>query len=151
MRLGVGAALVDGRLVDGDVEVEDGVITAVGLGPSWPGSVAVPGFVDAHINGVAGVDFLTADADGYREAAHALAATGVVAFQPTFISSPVEAYAAPLAAAAEAMKDEDGLPRILGVHLEGPFLSPEWPGAHDPSHLRDRISPWPASCATSAP
>ncbi len=95
MRLGVGAALVDGRLVDGDVEVEDGVITAVGLGPSWPGSVAVPGFVDAHINGVAGVDFLTADADGYREAAHALAATGVVAFQPTFISSPVEAYAAP--------------------------------------------------------
>ncbi len=135
MRLGVGAALVDGRLVEGDVEVEGGVIAAVGLGPSWPGSVAVPGFVDAHINGVAGVDFLTADADGYREAAQALAATGVVAFQPTFISSPVEAYAAPLAAAAEAMDGDDGLPRILGVHLEGPFLSPEWPGAHDPAHL----------------
>ena len=137
MRLGVGAALVDGRFVDGDVDVEDGVITAVGLGPSWPGSVAVPGFVDAHINGVAGVDFLTADADGYREAANALAATGVVAFQPTFISSSLDSYAAPLAAAAEAMESQDGLPRILGVHLEGPFLSPEWPGAHDPSHLRD--------------
>ena len=153
MRLGVGAALVDGRLVEGDVEVEGGVIAAVGLGPSWPGSVAVPGFVDAHINGVAGVDFLTADADGYREAAQALAATGVVAFQPTFISSPVEAYAAPLAAGRPR---RDGRRRRPPPHPRrapgGPVpLPPSGPALTTPPTCGSRTSHWPMSCATSVP
>ena len=54
----------------------------------------MPGFVDLHINGIAGVDFLTADADGYVRASEALATVGVVAYQPTFVSSPRDAYAA---------------------------------------------------------
>ena len=62
----------------------------------------MPGFVDAHINGVAGVDFLGTDVAGLRGAAQAQASTGVVAFQPTLVSSPVEGYAEPLAVAAEA-------------------------------------------------
>jgi N-acetylglucosamine-6-phosphate deacetylase len=82
------------------------------------------------------VDFLTADAAGYRRAAEALARTGVVAFQPTFVSSPTYAYAEPLEVAAEATGVDQGLPLVTGVHLEGPFLSPLWAGAHDPVHLR---------------
>ena len=135
MRLGAGAALVGGELVDGDVTIEDGVIAEVGVQPAGRGT-AVPGFVDVHINGVAGVDFLTADASGYRRAAAALGATGVVAFQPTFVSSPSHAYLEPLQAAAEASEPSAGVPLVTGVHLEGPFLSPLWPGAHDPVHLR---------------
>ena len=50
---------------------------------------------------MAGIDFLTTDVAGYRRAAAALARTGVVAFQPTFVSSRVDAYADPLAVAAD--------------------------------------------------
>lgn len=137
MRLGVSAALVDGSLIQGDVTIDGNSVTAVGVSGGAGHGTAVPGFVDVHINGIAGVDFLAADADGYAHAAEALAAVGVVAYQPTFVSSPPEAYDAPLAAAAAAMAAPNGGARVLGVHLEGPFLSGEWPGAHDPSNLRE--------------
>ena len=136
MRLGVEAALVGGELIGGDVTIADGLVAQVGAQPAGSGGIAVPGYVDLHINGVAGVDFLRADVAGFRRAAEALAPTGVVAFQPTFVSSPLEAYPQPLAAAAEAAGAADGRPLVTGVHLEGPFLSPEWPGAHEPATLR---------------
>ncbi|HEY8581729.1 MAG TPA: N-acetylglucosamine-6-phosphate deacetylase [Capillimicrobium sp.] len=117
------------------MEVHDGFVTAVGVQPAGAYDLAVPGFVDAHINGVAGHDFLATDLDGYAEAGAALARTGVVAYQPTLISSPAEAYREPVALAARAAARDDG-PMIVGVHLEGPFLSPDWAGAHDPAHLR---------------
>jgi N-acetylglucosamine-6-phosphate deacetylase len=135
VRLGVSAALVDGTLVDGDVTIDGDSVTAVGVSGGGGRGVAVPGFVDAHINGIAGVDFLTAGADGHARAAEALAAVGVVAYQPTLVSSPPGAYDAPLAAAAAAMAEPAAGARVLGVHLEGPFLSREWPGAHDPANL----------------
>lgn len=133
MKLGVKAALVGGTLVHGDVTIEDGAVAAVGVAPAGTGGVAVPGFVDAHVNGFAGVDFMVADVAGYRRAAEAQAATGVVAFQPTLVSAPLDDYAEPIAAAAAA--PAPGLPEPTGVHLEGPFLSPVWPGAHDPADL----------------
>ena len=138
MRLGVKAALAGGELIDGDVDIEEGTIARLGLSPAGSEGIAVPGFVDLHINGIAGIDFLAADAGDYVRAGEALAGTGVVAYQPTFVSSEAGAYDEPLraAAAARAEQSEDGLPLVLGVHLEGPFLSPEWPGAHDPEHLR---------------
>ena len=132
MRLGVKAALVDGVLVEGDVTIDDGAITAVGVQPAAAEGTALPGFVDAHINGIAGVDFLTAGPEDYGRAGEALAGTGVVAYQPTFVSSPLDAYDEPLRVAAATRGPG---PLILGVHLEGPFLSPDWPGAHDPAHL----------------
>src|SRR5918998_1555576 len=144
MRLGVGAALVGGELVEGDVTIADGEVAEVGVRPAGPGGIALPGFVDLHINGVAGIDFLTTDVEGYRRAATALASTGVVAFQPTFVSSRVDAYTDPLAVAAEVAADHADLSLVTGVHLEGPFLSPLWPGAHDPVHLR---APDPAMAA----
>ena len=58
--------------------------------------------------------------------------TGVTSFQPTFIT----AGEADLAAALAEVPDEPVGPRLLGVHLEGPFLSPEHPGVHPVEHLR---------------
>ena len=86
-RLGVEAALVHGELVPGDVEVADGLVAAVGLNGRPGNGIAAPGFVDLHVNGFGGVDFHSADTDGYRRAARALLATGVTAFQPTLNSS----------------------------------------------------------------
>jgi N-acetylglucosamine-6-phosphate deacetylase len=133
MRLGVEAALVDGALVPGDVEVADGVVAAYGVaGPNGRG-VAVPGFVDLQVNGFAGVDLMGADADGYRRAGEALLETGVTAYLPTFISAPEEDL---LAALGNVPMAADG-PRVLGVHLEGPFLAPTRLGIHPASARRD--------------
>jgi N-acetylglucosamine-6-phosphate deacetylase len=131
MRLGVQAALVDGALIPGDVGIDDGVVSAIGLAGAGSG-IAAPGFVDLQVNGFAGVDLAAADAAGYRQACEALLETGVTAFQPTFITGPEEA----VADAVRAMPLDGVGPRVLGAHLEGPFLSPRKPGAHDPQHLR---------------
>jgi N-acetylglucosamine-6-phosphate deacetylase len=136
VRLGVREAVVEGRIVPGDVIVEDGLITRTGASPAGRSGLAAPGFVDLQVNGFAGVDFLRAGPDDYSSAGQAMAATGVTAYQPTFISSPTEVYETALKAVAEA-GERPGGPRLLGVHLEGPFLSPKWPGAHDPAHLVD--------------
>jgi N-acetylglucosamine-6-phosphate deacetylase len=135
MRLGVASALVDGELVGGDVSVADGRIEAVGLSPPVRG-LAAPGFVDVQVNGFAGVDFLAAAPADYAAAGAALAATGVTSFLPTFITAPPAAYREALRALAEIARGAGApAPRVLGAHLEGPFLSPAWPGAHPPEHL----------------
>ena len=133
MRLGVEAALVDGQIVVGDVEIDDGVISAVGLAGRGRG-LAVPGFVDLQVNGFAGVDFLSADADAYAHAGDALLDTGVTAYLPTFITSAEDVLVRALGAVP--IVPTRG-PRILGVHLEGPFLSPHRLGIHPLEARRD--------------
>jgi N-acetylglucosamine-6-phosphate deacetylase len=133
VRLGVEAALVGGRIVQGDVEIAAGDVTAVGLTSPGGHGIAVPGFVDLQVNGFAGVDFLSADADGFERAGRALIEQGVTSYLPTFITAPEEQL---VAALREVPSATDGA-RILGAHLEGPFLSPLRLGAHPASARRD--------------
>ena len=132
MRLGVEAAVVDGVLVPGDVDVADGRVAAVGLGPPGRGTAA-PGFIDVHIHGFGGVDFSAADLDGYRRAGQALLEHGVTAFRPTVVTAPEEELVASLHAAPRG----DVGPRVLGCHLEGPFISPLRVGMHPAAARRD--------------
>jgi N-acetylglucosamine-6-phosphate deacetylase len=134
MRLEVEAALVDGKLVPGDVEVADGVVTAVELaGAGVRGRIAVPGFVDLQVNGFAGVDLMQADRAGYARVGAALLETGTTAYQPTLVTAPEDAL---VAALREVPVGQAG-PRIVGAHLEGPFLSPHRMGVHPPASRRD--------------
>ncbi|HET8743790.1 MAG TPA: N-acetylglucosamine-6-phosphate deacetylase [Gaiella sp.] len=154
MRLGVEAALVDGTFVPGDVAVDGGMITAVGLDGAGHG-IAAPGFVDLQVNGFAGIDFLGADADGFATAGDALLETGVTAYLPTLITSPE----ADVVAALRSVPATCGGPRILGVHLEGPFLSPARLGTHglgsrrdpDPALLDRLLAAGPVRLMTLAP
>jgi N-acetylglucosamine-6-phosphate deacetylase len=133
MKLGVEAALVEGRLVPGDVEIVDDRIARTGIpGPNGRG-VAAPGFVDLQVNGFGGVDFLDSDAAGYRRAGEALLETGVTAYLPTFITTPTDQ----LLAAVDEVPLDGTAPRILGIHLEGPFLAAGRLGTHPPLARRD--------------
>jgi N-acetylglucosamine-6-phosphate deacetylase len=132
-RLGVRASLVGGRLVPGDVEVVDGRVSAYGLPSANGRGIASPGFVDLQVNGFGGVDFLDADAGSYARAGESLLETGVTAYLPTLITAPEDRLVAALGEIVEGGRG----PRILGAHVEGPFLSPRRLGTHPPSARRD--------------
>jgi N-acetylglucosamine-6-phosphate deacetylase len=138
VKLDVAATLVDGKLVPGGLEVVDGRVAAYGLSGTGNG-IAVPGFVDLQVNGFAGVDFLDTDASGYRRAREALLETGVTSFVPTLITAPEETLVAALAEVPDPSANGASGPgaRVLGVHLEGPFLSSWRLGTHPSAGRRD--------------
>jgi N-acetylglucosamine-6-phosphate deacetylase len=98
------------------------------------GTWLAPGFIDVQVNG--GGDVLFNDTPA-PEAIAAIAAAhrrfGTTALLPTLISDTPAKMRAALAAADQAARTHPG---ILGIHLEGPFLSPGKPGVHDPAMLR---------------
>src|ERR1051326_2130008 len=131
--LGVGAALVQGELVAGDVRVADGTVAEVGLAPGRAGWIAVPGFIDLQVNGFAVIDFLSASAADYATAGAALLGVGVTASQPPFITAPEPV----LLEALRALPLAESRPRIVGAHVEGPFIAEERLGTHPRSYRRD--------------
>jgi N-acetylglucosamine-6-phosphate deacetylase len=133
-----------GVLEPGYVSVRGGLIAGVGEGPP-PGTpdlvldsgVLVPGLVDLQVNGYYGVDLADAGPEGWALVARRLPETGATAFLPTFITAPVPALATAVRSAAKTTEAVTAGARVLGVHLEGPFLSPARAGAH----RRDWIVP----------
>lgn len=131
-----------GDLTPGSVEISGGRIAAVRAGAaadadiSAADGVLAPGLIDLQINGAAGVDFLSplTDADLTRVRRY-LASTGVTAFLPTLITSPSPSLLRALRS-WQRMMSQPGAPRVLGVHLEGPYLSRQFPGAHPRRYLR---------------
>src|ERR1700680_4178751 len=122
----------------GGLLVEGGTITWVGEGTppehpdeeivAEPGELIAPGFIDLQVNGYGGYDAATGPA-AIAAISAALPATGVTAFLPTLMSAPVHEGAASVAATVAAARDAPGA-RVLGAHLEGPFLNPSFRGAH---------------------
>ena len=157
-RLGVGAFLQQGRLLPGDVAVGDGCVMAVGLSPASD-RIAVPGLVDLQVNGYGGIDALRASLDELAMAGMALARDGVLAYQPTLISNEVAGTKLAAARIAELAKRQSAGARILGIHLEGPFLSPMRAGTHpierlakaDVDLLSSLLDAGPVTMVTIAP
>jgi N-acetylglucosamine-6-phosphate deacetylase len=139
-----GRVLTGGALQDGlSVTFEDGRIVRVGAGaPPNPGrtedlqgALLLPGFIDTQVNGGGGVLFNDAPtAETIRTIGEAHRAYGATGFLPTLISDDLAVVAQALDAAADAIAQ--GVPGVLGVHIEGPFLNVERKGIHDASKFR---------------
>ena len=100
---------------------------------AFDSGILSPGLIDLQINGCLGVDFVRATDDEWEMVARALPRVGVTAFQPTYITNPIDALVAGLCRFAAVRPRLDGArgARALGVHVEGPFLSPRRRGVHD--------------------
>ncbi|MGO4221586.1 N-acetylglucosamine-6-phosphate deacetylase [Lysobacter sp. TAF61] len=120
--------------------VEDGHIVAVlpGAAPKdtrivdLAGGYLVPGFIDTQVNG--GGDVLFNDeptVDGLRTIAAAHRKFGTTGLMPTLISDDTAVMARAIAATGDAI--DQGVPGILGIHLEGPYLNAARKGVHDPA------------------
>jgi N-acetylglucosamine-6-phosphate deacetylase len=99
-------------------------------------AMLVPGFIDAQVNGGGGVLFNDSPTvEAIRDIGRAHRRFGTTGFLPTLISDDLSVIARALQAVREAIAAR--VPGVIGVHIEGPFISPERKGAHDPAKFRD--------------
>jgi N-acetylglucosamine-6-phosphate deacetylase len=95
------------------------------------GAMLLPGFIDTQVNGGGGVLFNDAPTvETIRRIGVAHRRYGTTGFLPTLISDSVDVMRAALAAVEQALAE--GVPGVLGIHLEGPYLAPARKGVHDP-------------------
>jgi len=99
------------------------------------GGWLLPGFIDVQVNGGGGALFNnTPDVQTLRTIARAHRRFGTTALLPTLISDDAAVMARAIAATAQAI--EQGVPGVLGIHLEGPYIAPARKGTHDASKFR---------------
>ncbi len=133
-------AYVRGKgIIQCDIGVENGRIAFVGTDEkieseisTLAGGVLCPGFLDQHIHGACGYDAMDGSAEAFQRISSALAAEGTTAFLGTTMTAPLSEIRKVERAAALAQKEVTGA-TLLGLHLEGPFLSPHYMGAQNAS------------------
>jgi N-acetylglucosamine-6-phosphate deacetylase len=129
-----------------DVEIQGGKIAALrpSGGPIPPGArridgrglTLVPGFIDLHVHGGRGADFMDATEEAFLRSAEFHAAGGTTAYLPTTATESPEAIFSCVDMAARCRDQAIGGVEILGVHVEGPYMAPKKHGCHDPGFVR---------------
>jgi N-acetylglucosamine-6-phosphate deacetylase len=128
-------ARADGSTLPGTVGFGETIESVEADGGGDAIDYVVPGFIDLQVNGAGTTDVMSASADVLRELSAELAREGTTAWLPTAVTSPLVRIEAVAAAIAEAAAASDP---ILGMHLEGPFISAARLGAHPPLNLEPR-------------
>lgn len=146
--------IVNGRLFtpreeieNGYIIVDEGFIKEIGVGQprrvvgkkiDAEGNIVAPGFVDTHTHGYMGVDASYSPSEELLKWSKLITRHGVTSFVPSTVSLPHGAIISVCKNVVEAMKKwkpENGA-RILGIHLEGPYISREKKGAQNPEYIR---------------
>ncbi len=136
---GTETGLHDLHLMDGKIAA---VVPAGGPVPEGArrmdgaGLSACPGFIDLHVHGGCGFDFMDATEEAFRVSGEYHAAGGTTAYLPTTATESPEAIFACIDMASRCREQRLGGVEILGVHVEGPYLAPTKHGCHDPGFVR---------------
>ena len=137
----------DRVIENGTIVIDSGSIVSVG-GPvpatqlnvlDLSGLILLPGFIDVHIHGAAGVDVMEATPAALQELSKYLGSQGVTGWLPTFVPASDENYSNAVAAISESMGN--GGARVLGVHYEGPFVNSAQCGALHTEYFKTYSSP----------
>ncbi|MCD1258854.1 N-acetylglucosamine-6-phosphate deacetylase [Paenibacillus athensensis] len=139
----------NGVIADGFVQFANGVIIEAGSRSEagWSaadsevrvinarGGWVLPGFIDVHVHGGYGADFMEASPQTLDTITRFHAANGTTAMLATTMTAPREELERVLAAVRAYTEQPMPYAQLLGVHLEGPFISPKWPGAQNTQHI----------------
>jgi N-acetylglucosamine-6-phosphate deacetylase len=141
-----GPALIGGQILpDVSIAIAGGRIARIdraapGPAPGHslhrPGGLIAPGFIDLHVHGGGGADFMDDDARAIEAVLDTHARHGTTALLATTLSAPPGDLLAALSRIADFRKSQPAGGRILGVHIEGPYLNPYAAGAQEPRFLR---------------
>lgn len=130
---GHAVVIEDGRIAD-LVTDEDARLRGAAI-HDLGGALLLPGFIDVQVNGGGGVQFNDAPSvDTIRRIGAAHRKFGTTGFLPTLISDELDKVKCAIAAVDAAISES--VPGVLGIHIEGPFLSPARKGVHDPAKFR---------------
>ena len=130
-------------VIEGSVEIKDGKILRIiknkypdGDGIDAQGNFLAPGFIDMHIHGISGFDAMDKNYDSINSMSKALVKHGVTSFVPTTMTVDIESIKNSVENISNAMiKGVEGA-NVEGIHIEGPFISPDMVGAQDPKFVR---------------
>ena len=130
---------IKGFVAEGDIPENAEVIDA-------QGNYVAPGFLNVHIHGCAGADTMDGTEEALARMARLQAETGVTGFLPTTMTCRWHEVEDALATVMEAMESQPMGARVLGAHMEGPFISPAKKGAQAEENIRQAdyklVKPW---------
>ncbi|MFC5651523.1 N-acetylglucosamine-6-phosphate deacetylase [Paenibacillus solisilvae] len=146
--------VIGDSILEGHLTIENGVITEI-AGGSCEGASAsgiptidgdggwlLPGFIDVHVHGGYGADFMEANKDAYDTITKFHASKGTTRMLATTVTASREDIDSVLRAASAYIQHPMPYAALAGVHLEGPFISELWPGAQNPSFISPPRVDW---------
>ncbi|MCB6414041.1 N-acetylglucosamine-6-phosphate deacetylase [Faecalimonas umbilicata] len=132
----------DKRFEDGEIYIRDGIFTSAPEGMEaeemidGEGCYAIPGLIDLHFHGCKGDDFCDGTKEAIARIAEYEASVGVTAIAPATMTLPVDELEAILKTAAEYKKEQvSERADLIGINMEGPFISSEKKGAQDARNI----------------
>ena len=146
VRLSGARVVAGGRVLDpgyvvvsGDRIIDVGAGSPPGEGPvvDLAGQWLLPGYIDLHVHGGGGGSLAGADRDEHLAATRFHGRHGTTSLLATTVSSSPDHLAAAVAGLRDTMRGPVDGARIIGLNMEGPYLSVECRGAHDPTLVRD--------------